>query len=61
MPAGQQNATAMVEAVAQQRLGMPLADALALPTGEFASINLALRSILKRPSMFSESAKNPKL
>ena len=41
MPAGQQNGTAMVEAVAQQRLGMPLADALALPTGEFASMQLS--------------------
>ncbi len=41
MPPGQQNATAMVEAVAQQRLGMPLSDALALPSGEFASMQLS--------------------
>jgi hypothetical protein len=40
MPA-QQNATAMVEAMAQSRLGMPLADALALPSGEFASMQLS--------------------
>jgi hypothetical protein len=38
---GQQNATAMVEGLAQQRLGMPLADALALPSGEFASMQLS--------------------
>jgi hypothetical protein len=41
MPPGQQNATAMVDAVAQQRLGMPLSDALALPSGEFASMQLS--------------------
>ena len=41
MPPGQQNATAVVEAVAQQRLGMPLSDALALPSGEFASMQLS--------------------
>jgi len=40
MPAGQQNTTSMVEAMAQSRLGMPLADALALPSGEFASMQL---------------------
>jgi len=41
MPAGQQNATAMVEAMAQSRLGMPISDALALPSGEFASMQLS--------------------
>jgi hypothetical protein len=41
MPAGQQNGTAMVEALAQSRLGMPLSDALALPSGEFASMQLS--------------------
>jgi len=41
MPSGQQNATAMFEAMAQSRLGMPLADALALPSGEFASMQLS--------------------
>jgi hypothetical protein len=41
MPAGQQNATAMVEAMAQSRIGMPLTDALALPSGEFASMQLS--------------------
>jgi len=41
MPAGQQNATAMVEAMAQARLGMPMSDALALPSGEFASMQLS--------------------
>jgi hypothetical protein len=41
MPPGQQNATVMVDAVAQQRLGMPLSDALALPSGEFASMQLS--------------------
>jgi hypothetical protein len=41
MPVGQQNATAMVEALAQARLGMPLSDALALPSGEFASMQLS--------------------
>ena len=41
MPAGQQNATGMVEAMAQARLGMPLSDALALPSGEFASMQLS--------------------
>jgi hypothetical protein len=41
MPAGQQNGTAMVEALAQSRLGMPLTDALALPSGEFASMQLS--------------------
>jgi hypothetical protein len=41
MPVGQQNATAMVEAMAQARLGMPLIDALALPSGEFASMQLS--------------------
>jgi hypothetical protein len=41
MPPGQQNATAMFEAMAQSRIGMPLADALALPSGEFASMQLS--------------------
>ena len=41
MPAGQQNGTAMVEALAQSRLGMPPHDALALPSGEFASMQLS--------------------
>jgi hypothetical protein len=41
MPVGQQNATAMVEAIAQSRIGMPLTDALALPSGEFASMQLS--------------------
>jgi hypothetical protein len=41
MPAGQPNATAMVESMAQARIGMPLADALALPSGEFASMQLS--------------------
>jgi hypothetical protein len=41
MPSGQQNTTAMFEAMAQSRLGMPLADALALPSGEFASMQLS--------------------
>jgi len=41
MPVGQQNATAMVEAIAQSRIGMPLTDALALPSGDFASMQLS--------------------
>lgn len=41
MPAGAQNGTAMIEALAQSRLGMPISDALALPSGEFASIQLS--------------------
>jgi hypothetical protein len=41
MPPGQQNTTAMFEAMAQSRIGMPLADALALPNGEFASMQLS--------------------
>ena len=41
MPSGQQNATAMFEAMAQSRLGMPLAEALVLPSGEFASMQLS--------------------
>jgi hypothetical protein len=41
MPVGQQNATAMVEAMAQARFGMPLTEALALPSGEFASMQLS--------------------
>jgi hypothetical protein len=36
-----QNPAMMVEMVAQQKLGMPLADALALPTGEFTSMQLS--------------------
>jgi hypothetical protein len=40
-PAGQQNTVSMVEMLAQTRLGMPLADALALPSGEFASMQLS--------------------
>jgi hypothetical protein len=41
MPVGQQNATTMVEALAQARMGMPLSEALALPSGEFASMQLS--------------------
>jgi hypothetical protein len=41
MPPGQQNTTAMFEAMAQSRLGMPLSDALALPSGEFATMQLS--------------------
>jgi hypothetical protein len=41
MPPGQQNTSSMVESLAQQRLGMPLADALALPSGDFASMQLS--------------------
>lgn len=41
MPPGQPNATAMVEAMAQARIGMPLSDALALLSGEFASMQLS--------------------
>jgi hypothetical protein len=36
-----QNPAMMVEMMAQQKLGMPLADALALPTGEFTSMQLS--------------------
>ncbi len=35
------NPAALVEMLAQQKLGMPLADALALPTGEFTSMQLS--------------------
>ncbi len=35
------NPSAIVEMLAQQKLGMPLADALALPTGEFTSMQLS--------------------
>ena len=38
MPQMQQGGTDMVEAMAAGRIGMPVADALNLPTGEFASI-----------------------
>ena len=37
-PQGQQGNTDMLDAVAAARIGMPLADALSLPTGEFASM-----------------------
>ena len=36
-----QNPAMMVEMMAQQKLGMPLADALALPSGEFTSMQLS--------------------
>jgi hypothetical protein len=36
-----QNPSMMVEMMAQQKLGMPLADALNLPTGEFTSMQLS--------------------
>ncbi len=36
-----QNPAMMVEMMAQQKLGMPLADALTLPTGEFTSMQLS--------------------
>jgi hypothetical protein len=36
-----QNPAMMVELMAQQKLGMPLADALTLPTGEFTSMQLS--------------------
>jgi hypothetical protein len=39
-PSGQ-NPAMMLEMVAQSKLGMPLADALALPTGEFTSMQLS--------------------
>jgi hypothetical protein len=35
------NPSALFEMLAQQKLGMPLADALALPTGEFTSMQLS--------------------
>jgi hypothetical protein len=35
------NPAALVEMLAQQKLGMPLADALALPTGEFTTMQLS--------------------
>ncbi len=41
MPAGQQNTTSMVEMLVQARLGMSLSDALALPSGEFSSMQLS--------------------
>jgi hypothetical protein len=41
MSATGQNPTMMVEMMAQQKLGMPLADALTLPTGEFTSMQLS--------------------
>jgi hypothetical protein len=40
-PQGQQNGAAMVESLAQSRLGMSLPEALALLTGEFASMQLS--------------------
>ena len=36
-----QNPAMMVEMMAQQKLGMPIADALTLPTGEFTSMQLS--------------------
>jgi hypothetical protein len=41
LPPGQQNGAAMVDAVAQSRLGMPLPEALGLLSGEFASMQLS--------------------
>jgi hypothetical protein len=38
LPPGQQGNVDMVEALAQSRIGMPVSDALALLTGEFASL-----------------------
>jgi hypothetical protein len=38
LPPDQQGGTDMLESLARQRLGMPLEDALALPTGEFGSL-----------------------
>lgn len=40
-PQGQQNGAAMVESLAQSRLGMSLPDALGLLSGEFASMQLS--------------------
>ena len=40
-PAGQQDRAAMIDALAQSRLGMPLPEALGLMSGEFASIQLS--------------------
>jgi hypothetical protein len=40
LPPGQ-NGAALVDSMAQSRLGMPLAEALRLPTGEFASMQLS--------------------
>jgi len=37
-PQGQQGNTNMLDTIAASRIGMPLADALSLPTGEFASM-----------------------
>jgi hypothetical protein len=41
MPQGQQGGAAMVDSLAQSRLGMPLPDALGLLNGEFASMQLS--------------------
>jgi hypothetical protein len=41
MSPGGQNPAMMIEMMAQQKLGMPLADALTLPTGEFTSMQLS--------------------
>jgi hypothetical protein len=41
LPPGQQNGAAMVDGLAQSRLGMPLPDALGLLSGEFASMQLS--------------------
>jgi hypothetical protein len=41
LPPGQQGGTAMVDSMAQSRLGMSLPDALGLLTGEFASMQLS--------------------
>jgi hypothetical protein len=38
LPPDQQGGTDMIESLARQRIGMPLLDALALPTGEFGSL-----------------------
>jgi|tagenome__1003787_1003787.scaffolds.fasta_scaffold20988225_5 hypothetical protein len=41
LPPGQQGGTAMVDSLAQSRLGMPLPEALGLLSGEFASMQLS--------------------
>ncbi len=41
MPPGQQGGAAMIEALAQSRLGMPISEALGLLSGDFASMQLS--------------------
>jgi hypothetical protein len=41
LPPGQQGGASMIDSLAQSRLGMPLTDALALLSGEFASMQLS--------------------